>query len=253
MLRTLPQRALSYINHSLRRHPSERAACPLSVTAIATQNLDVVFGLESEPFKVLDAVNLTVRRGHIHMVVGPSGAGKTTLLLAVAGLLTPARGEVSVLNQPLSALPRPRLDSFRRDHLGIMFQESNLLRSLTALENVEAALVVKGWRAASARDEARRVLAEVGLADREDHLPRQLSGGQQQRVAVARALAGGPAILIADEPTASLDSESGERVMAAIHQLVKQRGTTALVATHDARILSFADRVVELADGVLRL
>jgi len=253
MLRTLPQRALSYLGQLSQSPKATAADGPhhASGTAIATRCLDVVFGAEPEPFQALNSVDLTVRRGHIHMIVGPSGAGKTTLMLTVAGLLTPTRGEITVLGQPLGALSRTQLDDFRRRHLGIMFQESNLLRSLTALENVEAALLVKGWRANAARQEAKRVLAQVMLEDRGSHLPRQLSGGQQQRVAVARSLAGGPDLLIADEPTASLDSVSGERVMASIHHLVKQQGTTALIATHDSRILPFADVVVELSDGVL--
>ncbi|MGF1514024.1 MAG: ABC transporter ATP-binding protein [Elainellaceae cyanobacterium] len=266
MLHTLSQRALSFLGHrptapALAR-PAQAADPPHAATAamvsgpapwaIATRNLDVIFNPESQPpLQALRSVDLAVRKGHIQMVVGPSGAGKTTLLLTLSGLLTPTRGNVTLLDQPLGQLSRPRLDDFRRCHLGIMFQESNLFRALTALENVEAALFVKGWRTVEARREAKRVLAQVGLGDREDYLPRQLSGGQQQRVAVARSLAGAPDILVADEPTASLDSVSGERVMASIRQLVKQQDTTAVIATHDARILSFADDIAELLDGVL--
>jgi putative ABC transport system ATP-binding protein len=219
--------------------------------AIATTKLDLIYESTAQPCHALKSVDLTVKQGDVQMVIGPSGAGKTTLLLVVAGLLTPTRGRVALLGHDLFDMPRHQRDQFRLHHIGILFQESNLLRSLTALENVEAVLKIRGIHGGAARREANELLAAVGLAKWRNHLPRQLSGGQQQRVAVARSMAGAPALIIADEPTASLDSKNGQIVIESMRQLAKERGSTVLIATHDSRILSYADRIAHLDDGVL--
>lgn len=219
--------------------------------AIAAQGIDMVFETETQSFQALRGVNLRVRQGDVQIVVGPSGAGKTTLLLILAGLLTPTAGRIHLLGQAITQMDRQHLDQLRRHHIGVMFQESNLLRSLTALENVEAALEMKGIYGRAARRQAKDVLDAVGLSDRAHHLPRELSGGQQQRVAVARALAGSPDLIIADEPTAALDSHNGKRVVELMHKLTKEQGCTVVIATHDPRILEFGDRISTLTDGVL--
>lgn len=227
--------------------PSQRDS-PL---AIATTNLDLVYRSTSQHYQALKSVNLAVKSGNVQMVVGPSGAGKTTLLLVVSGLLTPTRGQVMLLGDDLFKMPRQQRDQFRLHHIGVLFQESNLLRSLTAVENVEAVLKIRGIHGSTARQEADELLEAVGLSKWRHHLPRELSGGQQQRVAVARSMAGAPALIIADEPTASLDSKNGQIVIESMRRLANERGSTVLIATHDPRILPYADHIVHLDDGVL--
>ncbi|MGJ3251250.1 MAG: ABC transporter ATP-binding protein [Elainellaceae cyanobacterium] len=219
-------------------------------TAIAARDLEMVYRTSQE-VQALKSVNLDVLKGDVHMIMGPSGAGKTTLLLLLSGLLTPTRGRIQLLGRDLTTLSRPQLDRFRLKNIGILFQESNLLRSLTALENVETVLKIQGIRENIARRESLELLQAIGLGDRANHLPKQLSGGQQQRVAVARSLAGSPPIIIADEPTASLDSKNGQLVVESMRRLAKEKSCTVLIATHDPRILDLADRVSHLQDGIL--
>lgn len=185
------------------------------------------------------------------MIVGPSGVGKTTLLLILSGLLTPVAGQIYLLGEEITRMSRRQLTRFRLQNIGLLFEESNLLRALTAAENVEVALNLKGIRGKTARQQAQQLLESVGLGRLADRLPKRLSGGEQQRVAIARALAGTPPLIIADEPTASLDSKNGQRVVELLHQLAKQNGSTVVLATHDPRIIHFADRIADLEDGVL--
>lgn len=219
--------------------------------AIAAQGIDMVFETETQSFQALKSVSLRVHRGDVQIIMGPSGAGKTTLLLILAGLLTPTAGRIQVLGQTITHMERQNLDQLRLHRMGVIFQESNLLRSLTALENIEATLEMKGVHGRASRRQARELLEDVGLGDRADHLPRELSGGQQQRVAVARALAGSPDLIIADEPTASLDSHNGRRVVELMRKLANDHDCTVVIATHDPRILEFGDRISTLTDGVL--
>lgn len=219
--------------------------------AIQVADLELVYASRAEPFQALSQINLTVAAGELCMIVGPAGAGKTTLLLVIAGLLTPTRGHISVFGQELTALTRSQLTQFRLQTMGLIFAEDNLLHSMTALENVEVALNLKGITGPSGRREARSLLESVGLGDKTHHLPRQLSGGQLQRVAIARGLAGHPALIIADEPTAALDSENGQHIGQLLQERSRQSGCTVLVATHDPRILSFGDRILTLEDGKL--
>jgi putative ABC transport system ATP-binding protein len=224
---------------------------PQQRVAISTRNLEMVFNPKTHPFCVLKSINLTVFEGELQMAIGPSGAGKTTLLLILAGLLTPTGGKVYLFGEDLVSMTREDRTEFRRHHLGILFEECHLFRSLTALENIELSLQLKGFRRAIRRRQARDLLESVGLGDRANHLPRYLSGGEQQRVALARALAGKPALIIADEPTSALDSQNGQNVISLLRDLVKHNGSTAILTTHDSRIVGFADRIVELEDGVL--
>ncbi len=220
--------------------------------AIALRNIDLVFRGDGEPFQALRQINLEVSRGSVQIIMGPAGAGKTTLLQVAAGLLTPTAGQVELLGTHLTQLPRAAQAHFRNRHLGIVFQDYNLLRSLTALENVELALNLKGMFGADARSEARSLLHAVGLENRANVLPRQLSGGQQQRVAVARALAGRPDLIIADEPTSALDSANGHKVMELLCRLAREQGSTVLIATHDSRVMEFGDAIAHLEDGQIR-
>ncbi|NJO41338.1 MAG: ABC transporter ATP-binding protein [Cyanobacteria bacterium CRU_2_1] len=224
---------------------------PNQSIAIAARGIDMVFGSKNQPFQALKAVDLDIPAGAIELIMGPAGAGKTTLLLVLAGLLTPTAGQVTLLGKDITHMPRPELDQFRLDHIGIVFQDNNLLRSLTALENVEIAFNVRGIQGKAARQQAQALLEAVHLGDRADTLARQLSGGQQQRVGVARALAGNPRLLIVDEPTSALDFENGQIVSGLLHQFAKEKGSTVLVATHDPRMIPFADRITSLEDGII--
>ncbi|QKD81970.1 ABC transporter ATP-binding protein [Thermoleptolyngbya sichuanensis A183] len=223
-----------------------------SPVAIALRDIDLVFRSEGEPFQALRHINLEIPRGSVQLIMGPAGAGKTTLLQVVAGLLSPTAGQVELLGTNLTQLSRAAQAHFRNRHLGIVFQDYNLLRSLTALENVELALNIKGVFGPSARTEARSLLDAVGLESRANVLPRQLSGGQQQRVAVARALVGRPDLIIADEPTSALDSANGRKVMELLCRLAREQGSTVLIATHDPRVREFGDAIAHLEDGQIQ-
>jgi putative ABC transport system ATP-binding protein len=193
----------------------------------------------------LDDVALEVDEGEFVVVLGPSGSGKTTLLNVIGALDTPTSGTVTVAGRSLAGVPRRDLFEFRRRSVSFVFQSFNLFPGLTALENVQFAVDVTGGRD---RDAARRVLGDVGLADRADHFPHELSGGEQQRVAIARALATGNAILLADEPTGELDFRTGVAILELLRRQA-EAGTTVLVVTHNREISRIADRVVELSSG----
>jgi len=200
---------------------------------------------------VLRGVSLTLSRGEIVSLEGPSGSGKTTLLSILGCILTASAGRVIVDGEETDPRRAARLPEIRKKSIGFVFQQFNLFPSLTALENVEYALNVKGHRGAAARVEAERVLVAVGLSDRLDFLPRDLSGGQKQRIAVARALAGQSPILLADEPTANLDSHVGGQVPEMFRALAKQENRALLVVTHDPKVRTIADRVLRIRDGEL--
>ncbi|WP_448524674.1 ABC transporter ATP-binding protein [Parathermosynechococcus lividus] len=198
---------------------------------------------------VLHGINLSIQTGHIHLLMGPSGSGKTTLLSILAGILTPTSGKVFVLGQDITQMKKNELARFRLNNIGFVFQSFNLFPALTALENVEIAFNLKGVATKDAKVRAAKLLDEVGLGDRLNFLPQNLSGGQKQRVAIARALAGDPKIIFADEPTASLDSQSGQQVIKILYKLAKQKGCTVMIVTHDPRITPIADRITKIEDG----
>jgi len=220
--------------------------------AIVARGVDMVFQSGTQRFQALSNINLEVNRGEIHLLMGPSGSGKTTLLSILGGILTPTRGSVRLLEQEITGMSRTQLAKFRLQHIGFIFQGFNLFPALNAIENVEVALTMKGMPSRVARLEAHNLLEQVGLADKATSLPAQLSGGQKQRVAIARALAGSPALVMADEPTAALDSHSGHAVIELLRKLAKERGHTVLMVTHDPRIIDVADRLTHLEDGVLK-
>jgi putative ABC transport system ATP-binding protein len=197
---------------------------------------------------VLRGASIEVQRGEIVSLEGPSGSGKTTFLSILGCILTPTTGEVAIEGAPVD--PK-RLAEIRRKSIGFVFQQFNLFPALTALENVEFALNVKRVRGEAAHTEAERVLDAVGLGDRKDFLPRDLSGGQKQRVAIARALAGHPTLLLADEPTANLDSQVGTQVLEMFRDLAKREDRALLIVTHDPKVRQVADRVLQISDGRL--
>jgi putative ABC transport system ATP-binding protein len=220
--------------------------------AIAACGVEMIYQSGAEKFQVLSDVSLNVQTGDIQLLMGPSGSGKTTLLSILAGILTPTAGSVRLLGEEITTMSSAKLAQFRLANIGFIFQGFNLFPALTALENIEVALNLKGIRGAVARREAMDLLEQVGLADRAKSHPQDLSGGQKQRVAIARALAGNPKLIMADEPTAALDSRNGHAVIELLSDLAKQKGRTVLIVTHDPRIIDVADRVAYLEDGVLQ-
>ncbi len=218
---------------------------------ILARDVQKSFGSGRGATPILRGVSLETTRGESVFLIGPSGSGKTTLLSLLGCILTPDRGSVEVLGQEVSLLRSEQRAAFRRQHLGFVFQNFNLFPTLSALDNVRLALCIRGVSHREARGRAAGLLDQVGLSHRARLRPSRLSSGECQRVAIARALAGEPAILMADEPTAALDAENGQAVMRLLHDLVRDRGVTLLVVTHDNRIFPFADRILRLNDGRL--
>jgi putative ABC transport system ATP-binding protein len=220
--------------------------------AVVARGVEMVFHSGNQKYHALKNINLDIYRGDIQLLMGPSGSGKTTLLSILGGILTPTEGSVCLAGQDLTKMSRSQLAKFRLKNIGFIFQEFNLFPALTAVENVEVALKLKGFKGTSIRKEALFLLDQVGLLEKAKNLPRDLSGGQKQRVAIARALAGNPQFIMADEPTAALDSQSGHAVISLLRQLAKEHNRTVLMVTHDPRIVDVADRVTHLEDGVLQ-
>ncbi|HEX6303818.1 MAG TPA: ABC transporter ATP-binding protein [Anaerolineales bacterium] len=212
---------------------------------VETRNLTRIYG-DGEEIRALDEVNLKIAAGELVAVMGPSGSGKSTLLNMIGALDKPTRGQVLVNGQDLAKIRNK--DKFRGETVGFMFQLHNLIPTLTALENVEVPMI--GYRSRTARRKrAQELLHMVELEDRMNHLPNQLSGGQRQRVAVARALANDPPLVLADEPTGSLDTSAGRALMQLLRELNKNQGTTYIVVSHDPAVARQTNRVLVMADG----
>lgn len=207
------------------------------------------FGGGEASFRVLHDVDISFKAGELSMLVGPSGCGKTTLISIIAGILQATSGEVKLFDQPLRDLHGADLVRFRLKNIGFIFQQYNLLPSLTAAENAALALAAGGVPRKSATEIAAEMLARLGMAEQIHKFPSQLSGGQQQRVAIARALVHNPRLIVCDEPTAALDAASGHRVMELLSEIAIAPGRACVIVTHDNRIFNFADRVVEMVDG----
>lgn len=220
--------------------------------AIAACGVEMVYQSGGDQYQALSHVDISVRYGDIQLLMGPSGSGKTTLLSILAGILTPTAGSVRLMGQEITRLSSSKLSQFRLENIGFIFQGFNLFPALSAIENIEVALNLKGIRGKVARQQAMELLEQVGLADRANRQPRDLSGGQKQRVAIARALAGNPALIMADEPTAALDSHNGHAVIELLRSLAKEKGRTVLIVTHDPRIADVADHIAYLEDGILQ-
>ncbi|HEY9860599.1 MAG TPA: DevA family ABC transporter ATP-binding protein [Candidatus Obscuribacterales bacterium] len=218
---------------------------------ISIQHLNHYFGEGSLRKQVLFDINLEIQPGEIVLMTGPSGSGKTSLLTLIGGLRSPQEGSLQVLGQELSGASNHQAVQVRRN-IGYIFQAHNLLKSLTAQQNVQMALQLQPELSeADMQSKAAHMLTAVGLGEHLNYYPAQLSGGQKQRVAIARALAHHPKLVLADEPTAALDSKSGRDVVNLMQRLAKEQGCTILMVTHDNRILDIADRVVHMEDGYL--
>ncbi len=207
------------------------------------------FGEGDTKIPVLKGVDLDVASGEVLLLVGPSGSGKTTLLSVIAGILESDGGDVRVLGESIQELSASEKTVFRREHLGFIFQQFNLLPTLTAVENAAVPLFIQGIPKAEAKARAEEVLKTMGMGERLTSLPTKLSGGEQQRVAIARALVAEPQLLLCDEPTASLDGETGHRIVEQLCAVGKHPDRAVIIVTHDSRIFEFGDRIVHMEDG----
>ena len=221
----------------------------MSAMAIEARSVRKVYGAGANAYEALRGVDFAVSPGEFVMLEGPSGSGKTTLLSILGCVLTPSDGSVKLFGEEISALGESELPSLRLAYIGFIFQGHNLIASLSALENVAMTGRLRGESARDARREAKTLLERVGLGDKIESRPQDLSGGQRQRVAIARALAGSPPLILADEPTASLDAETGLDVTELLKTMSREHGHTVVVVTHDNRIFHLADRTVHIEDG----
>lgn len=218
---------------------------------VVAERISRTFVRGASPVHALRSVSLELSAGEMVALVGRSGSGKTSLLNIIGGLDRPDEGEVVIDGRKLNDLSEAARQRLRREQVGFVFQSFGLLPFLSARENVGVPLRMQRWRARAREARVAELLTTVGLTDHTEHRPPELSGGQQQRVAIARALAPKPQVLLADEPTGQLDSETGQQVIALLQRLVHESGSAALVATHDPALVSYADRVLYLRDGRL--
>jgi putative ABC transport system ATP-binding protein len=219
--------------------------------AIAARGVTKTYAEGSKGVPALRGVDLDVYPGELVLLMGPSGSGKTTLLSILGCILAATSGSVRIAAQEVTALTEKELPRIRLEQIGFVFQGFNLFPTLTAGENVELMLDLKGIRGSSAKQRARELLEQVGLGDKYDSFPSDLSGGQKQRVAIARALAGEPRIILADEPTAALDSQTGRNVLELLRRLAHEHNRAVVIVTHDPRMLELADRIVRIEDGIV--
>ena len=217
--------------------------------AVRVENVVKSFANGDARTFALKGASLEARFGELLMIVGPSGCGKTTLLSVICGTLKFDEGEVSVFDQKLRSMRNGDITRFRRENIGFIFQQFNLIPTLTAVENVSVPLILQGLSASDAEKRAKSMLEKVGLGEKFKSYPNQLSGGQQQRVAISRALVHEPRLIICDDPTASLDSASGHKTLELLRQSAVHPDRCVIIVTHDCRIYEFADRIVQMDDG----
>ncbi|MGB0936266.1 MAG: ABC transporter ATP-binding protein [Colwellia sp.] len=218
-------------------------------TVIKTTQLCREFGEGDTLVKALSDTNITIERGEFTAIIGPSGSGKSTLLQLIGGLDTPSSGDVFLDNKNISHMTGTELSDFRRDHIGFIFQAYNLIPVLSARENIEYIMLLQGVPASERNKRVAKLMHEVGLEGLEERRPAQLSGGQQQRVAVARAMVSQPSIILADEPTANLDSKTGSDLLDMMKTLNEEQNMTFVFSTHDPKIMDRARRIIRLVDG----
>jgi len=217
--------------------------------AVSVTKVNKEFQAGDEVIRVLDDISLDIQLGEMTMLVGPSGCGKTTLISIMSGILSATSGDVAVMGQSLNRMSDRQKVLFRRQHIGFIFQQYNLLPALTAAENAAMPLIAAGIDIESAVGQASAVLDQIGMGSQILKRPNQLSGGQQQRVAIARSLVHHPKFIVCDEPTAALDAKTGGDVMQILRNVANDQGRAVLIVTHDNRIHRFADRIVEMSDG----
>lgn len=216
---------------------------------IDVKNLRKVYTIGTERVIALAGIDMKIRRGEICCLFGPSGSGKSTLLNMLAGLEKPTTGEIAIGGARIDKMNETQLADFRRNHFGFVFQSYNLLPALTALENVEMPMIFRGVDKNIRKKQAVKMLQYVGLKDRIKHKPTQMSGGQQQRVGIARAFVAHPPVIFADEPTGNLDTHTTYEVMDMMSTMVKKRGSTMIIVTHDNEIAAYGDHIIKIRDG----
>ena len=222
---------------------------PTQQLAARLTDIEKSFGIKDSYVHVLKGSSLQAYLGEMHLIIGPSGCGKTTLLSILCGTLKPDAGEVCVFEQPLHTMKAALITKFRAQNIGFVFQQFNLIPTLTITENVAVPLLINGWSASKAEVAARSMLEQVGLGDRARVRPGKLSGGQQQRVAIARAMVHNPRLLVCDEPTSALDKDTGLQIMELLRQITADANRAVIIVTHDPRVYKFADRISEMEDG----
>ena len=223
----------------------------MSVCVIEAKEVTKTLGSGAREVQALRGVDLSLSRGELTLLMGPSGSGKTTLLLVLGCMLAPSSGSVTVSGISTSRQAKEALAKIRRDHIGFVFQSYHLFPTLTAAQNVQLALDIRGQHGGGAAKRAREALEIVGLEQKFRTLPNELSGGEQQRVAIARAIVANPSAVLADEPTSALDGENGRTIMRILADIAQQRERAVLVVTHDPRVVPFADRILHIEDGLL--
>jgi len=218
-------------------------------TALKTHEVSKIYGKGSNVVTAVSRVTIELHQGEFVALVGPSGSGKTTMLAMLAALLSPTSGNIIIGGEDLSQMKETQRAKFRRENIGFTFQANNLIPFLSALENVELMLRLNGKLDKNGKKRARELLIRLGLEDRLKNLPSQLSGGQQQRVAIARALVHQPDVVLADEPTASLDTERAYQVVETFAELIHEQNRAGIMVTHDLRMTKYVDRVIHMVDG----
>lgn len=221
------------------------------MSVLKLENVTKIYGTGHTAVVALRNGSLSVKEREIVLIMGPSGSGKTTLLSMAGGMLTPTSGEISLGDINITALDERELPLIRLKHIGFIFQSFNLLSALTVFENVRLILDLSGMSKEEGNKRASALLEKEGLKDKLHRFPRELSGGEMQRVSIARALVNNPDIILADEPTANLDSKNGHRVMMSLRELAKEKGKSIIIVSHDQRIMDIADRILWLEDGEL--
>ena len=223
----------------------------MSDIIIEAMDVRKTLGRGAGEVQALRGIDLVLERGQLTLLMGPSGSGKTTLLLVLGCMLTPSSGTVTVCGASTTGVDKEGLARIRRDHIGFVFQSYHLFPTLTAAQNVQLALDIRGERGRTAAKSARKALELVGLEHKANKPPGALSGGEQQRVAIARSFVANPSVILADEPTSALDADNGRAIMRLLAQIAHDGDRAVLVVTHDPRILPFADRIIEIEDGLL--
>lgn len=224
----------------------------MSQITIVCKNISRSYGKGEKSIQVLRSIDLAAYEDELIMLMGPSGSGKTTLISIIGGILQPTSGECLVLDKPINSLPEKEKTKFRGHTIGFLFQSFNLVPTLTAIENAAVPLLLNGWDRTKAMEESSKVLLSVGLDKQRFNVPSDLSGGEQQRVAIVRSCIHKPRIILCDEPTSFLDHERGKQIMELLQTIKKENHCTLIVVTHDPRILNFADRILEIEDGILK-
>lgn len=222
-----------------------------ATAVIETHDLRKVYKMGETEVQALKGVSITVNEGEMVSIMGPSGSGKSTLMALLGALDTPTSGEYLLDGEAVSQLPESKLSDIRNQRIGFVFQKFNLLSNMSTLDNVALPLIYAGMDVGARRERAQAALETVGLGDRVKHKPTELSGGQQQRVAIARALVSNPSIIMADEPTGNLDTETGDEIMTLFKDLHRNEGITLVVVTHDPEIMIQTERCIYLRDGLL--